>query len=125
MMSRRFTITPYLWTRAPSVRILSCWSDSWKQSDWRAVTRTTSHLSGTGKLPDTRAFLGEVTAAIAARKLFSAGSFGVFIENLPALDPQQFVNTLSQLGATKRVRLAALGSDASVKGKNGVEVTRD
>lgn len=72
---------------------------------------------------DTREFVAEVAARSALKRLRGPKSFGVFIENLPPLDPQHFVDVLAERREGKPLRVAVLGTSARVRGARNLTVT--
>src|SRR6266702_7028474 len=73
---------------------------------------------------DAREYASGVLAQLCAERAFRKSRLGVFLENVPPLDPNAFVQEFARL-APARSRLALLGLHKSPKGAHGIKITTD
>lgn len=74
---------------------------------------------------DRRSLVAELAADVVASRFARRRGLGVFVENLPSLDPNVFLQQLAGRAAAPRVALLGLGSAAKVKTPKGVRLTVD
>jgi hypothetical protein len=73
---------------------------------------------------DARKYASEVLAGLCAKRGFRKGQLGIFVENVPPLDPDTFVSEFARL-APSPARLALLGLKKRPKGAGKIRITVD
>lgn len=73
---------------------------------------------------ESRSYAAGVLATLCVRKAFEKRRLGVFIENVPPINPEVFVGEVARL-APRAVRVALLGSKTRPRGTGNVKVTTD